>query len=58
MLAHTYLAYWGEGAVANGWLQLARRLLAGLDLAEEHGWLALWDGYQALAYLSDPAAAR
>lgn len=58
MLAHTYLAYWGEVAVANGWLQLARRLLAGLDLSEEHGWLALWDGYQALAFLSDPAAAR
>jgi DNA-binding CsgD family transcriptional regulator/tetratricopeptide (TPR) repeat protein len=57
-LAHTYLAYSGEVAVANGWLQLARRLLAGLDLCEEHGWLALWEGYQALAYLSDPATAR
>ena len=34
-------------AVANGWLQRARSLLADLDVSSEHGYLALWEGHFA-----------
>lgn len=34
-------------AVANGWLQRARSLLADVELSSEHGYLALWEGHFA-----------
>ena len=34
-------------AVANGWLQRARKLLADVELSSEHGYLALWEGHFA-----------
>jgi len=34
-------------AVANGWLQRARSLLADVELSPEHGYLALWEGHFA-----------
>lgn len=47
-IAWDYEAFRGELAVANGWLQRARRQLEGQDLAPEHGWLALREGEIAL----------
>lgn len=32
-------------AVANGWLQRARRHLENEETSPEHGWLALWEGH-------------
>ena len=45
-------------APASGWLDLARRLLEGMEAGPEHGWLALWEGHFALMYRSDTATAR
>ena len=47
-LAWDYEAFRGESAVASGWVQRARRLLDGLPLAVEHGWLTLRDSEIAL----------
>ena len=43
------LDFRGTWAVANGWLQRAERLLAGLEPGPEHGWLAFHQGYVAHA---------
>jgi ATP/maltotriose-dependent transcriptional regulator MalT len=40
-LGWDYRIFRGEPAVATGWLQRAHDLLAGLEPAAEHGWLAL-----------------
>ena len=40
-LGWDYRIFRGEPAVATGWLERARDLLAGVDPAPEHGWLAL-----------------
>ena len=53
-----HLEFRGQLAVANGWFGRARRLLEGLPLCVEHGWLALHDGAVALELEGDPAAGR
>jgi ATP/maltotriose-dependent transcriptional regulator MalT len=57
-LAWDYLAFRGEPAVANGWLQRAHRLLDGLDSCQEHGWLAIREGEIAFMMDNDVAATR
>lgn len=57
-LAADFLEFRGEGAVANGWLQRAHTLLDDLEPGPDHGWLALYEGYFALAMEEDTAAAR
>ena len=46
-----------EHAVANGWYQRARRLLEGLPLTPEHGWLAFQEGAFAIELADDTATA-
>jgi tetratricopeptide (TPR) repeat protein len=53
-LAWDTAAFRGEQAVANGWLQRARRLLEGLPDAPEHAWLAARAGIWALLDDGDP----
>jgi LuxR family transcriptional regulator, maltose regulon positive regulatory protein len=48
----------GAPAVAVGWYRRARRLLAGLPCAPEHGWLEVGLGDLALAIERDPLTAR
>ncbi len=57
-LTWDYLAFRGDTAVAAGWLERARRLLAGHEHAPEFGWLLLRDGEVALFRGHDPATAR
>jgi len=57
-LVWDYLAFRDDSAVASGWLDRARRLLAGHEQAAEYGWLLLRDGEVALFRGHDPAAAR
>jgi ATP/maltotriose-dependent transcriptional regulator MalT len=57
-LAWDYLAFRGQPAVANGWLQRAHRLLDPLDPAPEHGWLAIREAEIAFLLENDLAAAR
>jgi DNA-binding NarL/FixJ family response regulator len=52
------LAFRGDSAVAAGWLERARRLLAGLEHTAEYGWLLLREGEVALFRGHDPAHAR
>jgi len=52
------LAFRDDTAVASGWLDRARRLLAGHEQTAEYGWLLLRDGEVALFRGHDPAAAR
>lgn len=47
-LAWDYWAFRGEHAVANGWLQRARRLLDGQPDSPERAWLELREGALAL----------
>ncbi len=42
-LAFDHATFRGEEAVAQGWLELASRALAGLELVPEHGLLATWE---------------
>jgi ATP/maltotriose-dependent transcriptional regulator MalT len=58
MLAEDYFHFRGEPAVARGWFQRARRLLDGLDLVPEHGWLKAWEAHLTLMLGEDPAFAR
>jgi ATP/maltotriose-dependent transcriptional regulator MalT len=51
-------AFRGEQAVANGWLQRARRLLEGHPDAPENAWLALRAGVFALLDDGDPEEAE
>src|SRR5437763_6272740 len=57
-LAADHLLFRGEPAVANGWLQRAHSLLAGLDPGVDHGWLAIHEGHIAIALDEDTATAR
>jgi ATP/maltotriose-dependent transcriptional regulator MalT len=57
-LAWDTAAFRGEHAVANGWLQRARRLLEGLPVSKEHAWLALRSGAFALFDDEDPEQAE
>jgi LuxR family maltose regulon positive regulatory protein len=57
-LVWDYLAFRGDTAVASGWLERARRLLAGHEQSAEFGWLLLRDGEVALFRGHDPATAR
>jgi LuxR family maltose regulon positive regulatory protein len=57
-LAWDYIAFRGEPAVANGWLQRAHRLLDGADLIPEHGWLAIREAETAFLLDNDIPAAR
>lgn len=47
----------GEHAIARGWLQRARRLLADLEPGPESGWLSIADAHLALMADHDAAAA-
>jgi len=47
-LAWDYWAFRGEGAVASGWLQRARRLLEGQPSCSERAWLELREGSMSL----------
>jgi len=49
-----YWAFRGEDAVANGWLQRARRLLEGHGQVPELAWLELREGALALFEHGDP----
>ncbi len=51
------LAFRNDTAVAAGWLERARRLLAGHERAAEYGWLLLRDGEVALFRGHDPVVA-
>jgi DNA-binding NarL/FixJ family response regulator len=55
-LAADQLDFHGAAAVANGWLERARRLLDRLEPCSDHGWLAFHQGYLAHAG-GDTAAA-
>lgn len=54
-LAADHLEFRGEPAVANGWLQRARRLLEGQPSGPDHGWLAVHEA--SLLLLEDPQEA-
>jgi len=57
-LAWDTAAFRGEQAIANGWLQRARRLLDGQPDAPEHAWLAARAGIWALLDDGDPHEAE
>jgi LuxR family maltose regulon positive regulatory protein len=57
-LAWDCWAFRGEHAVANGWLQRARRLLDGLDECPERAWLECREGALALLEDGDPDRAH
>lgn len=48
-IAWDYQAFRGEFAVAQGWLQRARRQLEGLEPTEELGWIVVREGSSALS---------
>ncbi len=56
-LAYDYLSFRGEHVISNGWSQRAHRLLEGLDLVPEHGWIKAWDGNVAIEVGHDPETA-
>jgi LuxR family transcriptional regulator, maltose regulon positive regulatory protein len=56
-LAWDYWAFRGEGAVANGWLRRARRLLDGLPPCPERAWLEARAGSLCLLEEGDPVRA-
>src|SRR5262245_4986180 len=53
-----YRAFRGDGAVANGWLHRAERLVEGLESTREYGWLGYRQAEAALFDAHNPAAAR
>jgi LuxR family maltose regulon positive regulatory protein len=57
-LAWDTAAFRGEQAIANGWLQRAKRLLEGHADTTEHAFLALRSGIFALLDEGDPDAAE
>jgi LuxR family transcriptional regulator, maltose regulon positive regulatory protein len=57
-LAWDCWAFRGENAVANGWLQRARRLLEGLPACSERAWLELREGSLCLLEEGDPERAH
>jgi len=56
-LAWDYWAFRGENAVANGWLQRARRLLDGYPPCSERAWLEVREGALCLLEEGDPVRA-
>ena len=56
-LAWDYWAFRGESAVANGWLQRARRLLDDLPACPERAWLEVREGSLRLLEEGDPVRA-
>ena len=56
-LVWDYLSFRGDFAVASGWLERARRLLANHEHSPEYGWLLIREGEVALFRGHDPAAA-
>jgi LuxR family maltose regulon positive regulatory protein len=56
-LAWDYWAFRGEYAVANGWLQRARRLLEGQPSCPERAWLEVREGSLCLLEEGDPVRA-
>jgi DNA-binding NarL/FixJ family response regulator len=56
-LAWDYWAFRGEGAVANGWLGRARRLLKGQPACRERAWLEIREGSLCLLEEGDPVRA-
>ncbi len=52
-LANDSLDFRGEDAVAAGWLERARHLLAGAPPCPEQGWLLVFDSYHALKVRGD-----
>lgn len=56
-LAWDYWAFQGESAVANGWLQRARRLLDGMPSCSERAWLEVREGSFRLLEEGDPVRA-
>jgi len=56
-LVWDYLAFRGDFAVASGWLERARRLLARQHDTPEYGWLLIREGEVALFRRHDPSAA-
>jgi LuxR family maltose regulon positive regulatory protein len=57
-LAADCLLFRGEPAIANGWLQRAHSHIDGLEPGVDHGWLAIHEGYIALALDEDTVKAR
>jgi len=57
-LAWDYWAFRGEHAVANGWLQRARRLLDGQPDCAERAWLDIREGSLCLLEEGDPDRAH
>jgi DNA-binding CsgD family transcriptional regulator len=57
-LGWDYAAFRGEGAVARGWLGLARQLLAGHRDTAEYAWLSIRDGVLTLFDDGDVEEAR
>jgi ATP/maltotriose-dependent transcriptional regulator MalT len=55
-LANDSLDFRGEDAVAAGWLERARQLLAGEGPCPEQGWLLVFDSYYALHVRGDAAS--
>ena len=56
-LAYDYLSFRGEHVISNGWSRRAHRLLEGLELTPEHGWIKAWDGNVAIEVDHDPETA-
>lgn len=56
-LASDVIDFRCDTAVSNGWLRRAHRLLDGVQLSAEHGWLALHEGTLALDLAGDTVAA-
>jgi len=57
-LAWDYWAFRGESAVANGWLQRARRLLENQPICAERAWLELREGSLCLLEEGDTVRAH
>ena len=55
-LGDDYLILRGERAIANGWFQRAARLLEGLAICAEHGWLDALLGDMAMVEGDQPRA--
>jgi ATP/maltotriose-dependent transcriptional regulator MalT len=56
-LANDALHFRGDEAVAAGWLERGRSLVAGRPLGSEYGWLLVIEGYYALEVQADPETA-
>jgi ATP/maltotriose-dependent transcriptional regulator MalT len=56
-LANDALHFRGDDAVAAGWLNRGRSLVAGRPPGSEYGWLLVIEGYYALEVQADPEAA-